>query len=189
MANSPVDDRLAFQACCAYLDTLFPETGEDVNKTVAPVTIRALLLRTDGEYGIVKVRGSEDFGLYIDGYIETIDVVRGYYNPWRSATVKPRIRCYANIEGSQPSPWSNVVNVIRGAYTPIFGNILLMSESLVNGNDADIDPYIVDVVERYAKCTDEASFLTVLYRYNHGGDTRIVVVPDDDEEVTVTARL
>lgn len=156
--------------CCEYLNEIFPDhCGVLKEGGVKKRMVKAiLLLDKTGEYRLVDIGSRDDYAHHIGGYIEEIDVARGYTNPDRKDLfVKRRVTCYANIEGNMPNPWTKVVNILRGHYTPLFGNILLMCQDETNGDDGDVDPYIVDLIKQYSVCTDEHTFLGVLYRQNN----------------------
>lgn len=62
----------------------------------------SLVLYASGESLVVDLKKREDYASYIDGYIDEVDITRGYRDP--NKTVKRKLKCYANFEGNRLSP-------------------------------------------------------------------------------------
>lgn len=127
--------------------------------------VKALILDPlNKESRIVNLNRWDDY--CVDGYYEEIDVRRGYADSKRTKFVKRRVRCYASVEGDIPNPWSNIVNVLRGIYRPLFGTIILTCEDENNGEDGDVDPYLIDLFSLYESTGHSDTFIDALYQFN-----------------------
>jgi hypothetical protein len=135
----------------------------------------ALLLKTNGEYEKVSPKTVEEYQKYIGGYVERLPINRGYVNPNKKSEGRFNLVCYADEEGlfkDMPiNPYAGLLSVLgvtlaMGIY--IYGPVLVFSEDTKNdGEEANIDPYIVELIEQYnAVEEDEDAFFVALEELN-----------------------
>lgn len=176
------------QDCCTWLNQLFPEDataslaetvslGEVVvtgAATVVAATSKVLILRPDGVVNVVRIKELGDTNKYTNDYAEILYVARGYTFEGRNELLpRPRIiACAGPVAASQEpqekeNPWSPLVNILRGFYEPLYGNIVLMGEDPETGNHASLPLHIIDLFRQYAKTSDREAFLMSVYERNH----------------------
>lgn len=121
---------------------------------------RALILYSDGRQLEVKNLGDfHDYKAVVGGYVEILPTNEdGYFSPEKKQ--RRRLACYVNdsgllIDGMRPNPYACVLALLGVVYSKlILGNIIVVNEG-EDGDDYPVDPYIINLFERYDKCSLE----------------------------------
>lgn len=137
----------------------------------------ALILYTNGKHEVKHLNDIYEYQTIVDGYFTMLPVSRGYVNPEDTETKgvlsRPRLVCYANEEGRTRkmniNPHGGVLSLL-GVFleemgATAFGNVIVFSDS-DDGEDKDIDPYIVSLFDQYEACEDENKFYASLLAIN-----------------------
>lgn len=125
--------------------------------------VKALILKTTGKTEVVTLSDLEDYQKYVGGEVRLMTINRGYVDPKQpNLKIRKRLRCYVNGQGitqQLPSnPFAGLLSLLGvglqfGMF--IFGDVIVLSKNTDHGDDKSIDPYVIDLVDRYIKCVDE----------------------------------
>ena len=135
---------------------------------------KAVLLKIDGTYEKVEPKTLEEYQKYVGGYVELLQIRRGYVNPHKKEEGRFNLVCYVNEDGLAKqmgtNPWAGLLSVLgvtlwAGLY--IHGPILVFSEDKSHEEEeSDIDPYILELVEQHIAVEDEDAFFVALEELN-----------------------
>ncbi len=125
--------------------------------------MNALILNTDGTIEEVFLKTLQDYQRRVGGCVELLPVVRKYISSDRT---KKAAHCYVNEEGlcdNLPlNPFAALLSLL-GMYVNwgvggIYGNVIILSEE-DDGDDGNVDPFLVTVAKRYKDCEDLEDFI------------------------------
>lgn len=154
--------------------------------------VKALVLRTNGTCEEMDLKGYEAYQKVVGGNFEMVPITKGYVDPNQKTTTtkKKRLTCYANEEGLMlqlpTNPWGGFLQVL-GAYIShgflIVGDVIVMGTNK-DGDDGNVDPYIVSLAKEFIECEDEDEFYVNLETLN----TPIKKKKKSEEVVVITKK-
>lgn len=132
--------------------------------------VKALILypanikeKKESRYEVINLKKIEEYQNYVGGDIESLPIKGGYKN---EKNVQKKLICYVNEEGLLKdlpnNPWAMILDYL-GVTIPwnmggLYGNIIVFTENK-EGDDGNIDPYVISLVEKFKECEDEDIFL------------------------------
>jgi hypothetical protein len=127
--------------------------------------VRALILYTNGT---IEVKNMVDYGDYekaVGGTLTILPMKGGYKKPGTTLTTTSKLMCYANDD------WLGTPDIAPNHYTTLLsllgvefddsvimlGNIVVHNQN-ADGEERDVDAFVIHLFEEYNECTDEDSF-------------------------------
>jgi hypothetical protein len=144
--------------------------------------MNALILRTNGKRELKKLSDDDIADTLGCSFIERLPHTKGYKHPkdWSDGSSKKNaehyLSCWVDEEGLCAQRPTNgyagvlmALNVTVSMGYAVFGDVVLFSRKRSGGKDMAIDPYIVDLCQKYEECEDEDEFFCALEKLNGSG--------------------
>jgi len=136
--------------------------------------VHVLVLKADGSYEKCRLKNLDAYQKAVGGNVELLYVDGTYAVSADPAVARRTLMCYANNEylfSQLPqSHWGGLLHALGlefEAMRALRGNVIVMSRDEETEDEADIDPYVVGLLERYMK--EGGDFLRETRRFQDSG--------------------